>query len=336
MERRLRRLLSRFDGRQVLVLGDLMLDEWVWGKVSRISPEAPIPVVDVHSITYSPGGACNVACNIIALGGRVRLFGLVGDDEAGQRLLGELDKRGIEVSGLLVDPSRPTTRKTRIVAHNQQVVRADRESRAPLTESMAKELLGRLEKVLHEVDIVLVSDYAKGVVIPKLLTPLIAACQEARRAVVVDPKGTDYSKYARVTVITPNEAEAAQATHVEIVDSDSLLRAGKTLLAQLGCQAVLITRGEHGMSLFEAGGKVTHLPTFAREVYDVTGAGDTAVATLSLALACGATFVEAACLANHAAGVVVGKVGTATVSRQELLNSIADNCGRSGVCGEGM
>lgn len=324
MTKELERIIAGFAGQRVAVLGDLMLDEWLWGKVSRISPEAPIPVVDIQRVTCTPGGACNVAANLAALGAGVELFGVIGDDYAGHELVRALDRLRVCTRGALVDRHRLTTLKTRIIAHSQQVVRADRESREPIGEAILRRLAEYLSERVTVVDAFVISDYAKGVAVPELLAIVIDAARNSGKPVVVDPKGIDYSKYRRATVITPNRIEAAQACYIEINDESSLYRAGVTLLNRLECDAVLITRGEEGMSLFEPSGAVTHLPPRAREVYDVTGAGDTVVATLTLALAAGATFVEGAVLANHAAGVVVGKVGTATVSQDELSRSLDD------------
>ena len=315
-------ILPGFDRSRILVLGDLMLDEYLWGSVTRISPEAPIPVVDVNSVSYAPGGASNVASNIASLGGKALVFGVVGDDEAGRHLREELEKQGIQAN-LLVDPSRPTTLKTRVVAHSQQVVRVDRESRAPISKELMPNLLSSLLDSLPSVDAVLISDYKKGITIPSLTQEVIAAARRAGKIVLVDPKGLDWLKYRGTTIITPNEKEAGEAAGVEVDGEAALLRAMRTLVEVTECQAVLVTRGEKGLSLLEADGALSHLPTFAKEVYDVTGAGDTVVAALALALSAGADFPTAACIANHAAGIVVGRVGTATTTRKELERSIA-------------
>ncbi|MBI3977220.1 MAG: D-glycero-beta-D-manno-heptose-7-phosphate kinase [Chloroflexi bacterium] len=322
VEERLRGTVGRFDGRRILVVGDLMLDEWVWGRVNRISPEAPIPVVDVQSVTYTPGGACNVATNLVALGGRPVLLGVVGDDDAGRRLCDELARRQVSPDRVVVDGGRPTTLKTRIVAHSQQMVRADRESRRPVDGALRQRLVDGVLGALADVQVVLLSDYAKGVLAAEVVAAVVGASRQAGVPVVVDPKGSDYSRYRGASVITPNQHEAAQASRIDLDGEEALHAAGRRLLETVDCAAVLITRGEDGMALFEREGRVTMLPTYAREVYDVTGAGDTAVATLALALAAGADHVEAAKLANHAAGVVVGKVGTATLSQTELLDSL--------------
>ena len=322
MSTTLRDIVARFPGKKVLVLGDVMLDEYIWGRVTRISPEAPVPVVEVERVSYMPGGAANVAMNIASLEGKVYLAGVVGADEAGERLRALFVSNGVNIDGLKVDTNRPTTVKTRVIAHDQQVVRVDRERRESIAESIVQELLAYILDTAASVDVLLISDYAKGVTVPDLLHRAIAVAREYGKPVVVDPKGRDFSKYRGATVITPNRLEAAAAVNGEITDEASLVYVGQALLHRLGCEAVLITRGEEGMSLFERNGSVTHLPAAAREVYDVTGAGDTVVASLSLALAAGGSIELCAKIANHAAGIVVGKLGTAIVGKNELIEHV--------------
>ena len=311
-------LISAFAGKRILVLGDVMLDQFIWGKVRRISPEAPVPVVEVANETYHLGGAGNVAANIRALGGVPIPVGLIGDDLAAGRLADILKTNGIEASGLLAESGRPTTVKTRIVAHSQQIVRADRESKAPLSSESNTALAGAFRKWLSSAGAVVVSDYDKGVVNRTLLSDVLPAAQRARIPVLLDPKVHHADYYKPITLITPNHREAELLTGMSIDSEHQLEDAGRKLLEKFECPYALITRGEEGMSLFFAGGS-HHLPTFAREVFDVTGAGDTVIATLALAQAGGATMEESAILANHAAGLAVGKVGTATVSPVELL-----------------
>jgi D-glycero-beta-D-manno-heptose-7-phosphate kinase len=311
-------LISGFAGKSVLVLGDLMLDQFIWGKVRRISPEAPVPVVEVAKETYHLGGAGNVAANIQALGGIPIPVGLVGEDFAAGQLADLLKTNGIEASGLLAAAGRPTTVKTRIVAHSQQIVRADRESKTPLTSENNTALAAAFLKWLPSAGAVVVSDYDKGVVNRALLTEVLPAAKRARIPVLLDPKVHHADYYKPITLITPNHREAELLTGMTIESEDQLEEAGRKLLEKFECPYALITRGEDGMSLFFSGGS-HHLPTFAREVFDVTGAGDTVIATLALAQAGGATMEESATLANHAAGLAVGKVGTATVSPAELL-----------------
>jgi D-glycero-beta-D-manno-heptose-7-phosphate kinase len=319
---RLHALLDRFPRARVLVLGDVMLDEYVWGSVSRISPEAPVPVVAVRSETARVGGAGNVAANIATLGGRVRIVSVVGADAAGARLGRQLADAGVLGDGLVVDAGRPTTVKSRVVAGSQHIVRFDRETDAPLAAEMRTRVLAAVREALPEADCLLISDYAKGVIGPLLVRQVLALARRRKTIVAVDPKVQHVSLFRGVHVLAPNHHEAAAAARILVRSEADLLRVGAVLLRRLGARAVLITRGEQGMSLFEAGRAVTHIPTFAREVYDVTGAGDTVMAALALALAAGADMRQAAVLANYAAGIVVGKRGTATVSRQELLHAL--------------
>ncbi len=318
----LKRFLDRFDGKRIIVLGDLMLDEYVWGKVIRISPEAPVPVVDVQRITYAPGGAAHVATKIADLGGQSLLFGVAGKDETGLRLREELEQRSIN-AGYILSTDRPTTRKTRIIAHSQQVVRVDQESRYAISEALALNLLKEIEQNIDGIDAVIISDYAKGITVAILVQGVISAARKRGKMTLIGPKDSECGKYKGATILTLNEGEANEAAGITITDEDSLAQAGKLLLEKLQCEAVLITRGEKGMSLFEATGATTHLPTFAREVYDVTGAGDVVIGTLALTLTAGASFAEAATIANYAAGVSVGKVGTAPITRRELEIAIA-------------
>ncbi|HWP42585.1 MAG TPA: D-glycero-beta-D-manno-heptose-7-phosphate kinase [Blastocatellia bacterium] len=318
------RITDSFRGRRIVVLGDMMLDEFIWGKVRRISPEAPVPVVEVERQTLSLGGAGNVVSNLVALGALAVPLGVVGEDRDAERLRSAFDALGVRTDGLVTDPGRPTTLKTRIIAHNQQVVRADRENRTAISSSVEDLLVDRFSNAIEEADGVVVSDYNKGLLTRRLLERALRRASERKLTVCLDPKSRSFAHYQPVTVITPNNQEAAEAAGIAIEDEESLVEAGRRILDSVACRAVLVTRGEEGMTLFTDGGLVTHIPTVAREVYDVTGAGDTVIATLALALSTGADLVEAAVLANHAAGVVVAKVGTASVSRDELLETIAE------------
>jgi len=320
----LSKYVGRFRRSRVLVLGDVMVDEYVWGTVSRISPEAPVPVVAVRSESVRVGGAANVAANIAALGGDVRIVGVVGNDIPAERLTHELELAGVKADGLIVDGTRPTTIKSRVVAGSQHIVRFDRESDAPLDRKTRARVLQRVADELPKADALLISDYAKGVVSPALIRQVLALAGRLKKVVAVDPKVQHLPLFRGVTVVAPNHQEAAAAVRILVRGEPDLLRVGRLLLRRLQSRAVLITRGEQGMSLFERGKPVAHIPTFAREVYDVTGAGDTVMAALSLALAAGASMHEAAVLANYAAGVVVGKRGTATVSRAELRQALQD------------
>jgi len=316
--------LARFSRCRVLILGDVMLDEYMWGAVSRISPEAPVPVVAVQSESVKVGGAGNVATNVAALGGRATLIGLVGNDAAAERLGHELELHGVKSDGLVEDRSRPTTIKSRVVAGSQHVVRFDRESDAPVSRAVRAQVIAAVRQRLPEADVLLISDYAKGLVSPGLVREVLALAARYHCMVAVDPKVQNLPLFKGVTMVAPNHHEAAAAVRLTIRSEADLLRVGQVLLRRLKARGVLITRGEQGMSLFEAGKPVVHIPTVAREVYDVTGAGDTVMGALSLALAAGATMPEAAVIANFAAGVVVGKRGTATVTRAELERALRD------------
>jgi rfaE bifunctional protein kinase chain/domain len=317
-------IVARFAGRRLAVLGDCMVDRYLWGRVERISPEAPVPVVEVERESSTLGGAGNVAANLRALGAEPLLLGVVGEDDDGRRLREAFAARGLGLAGVVTDAGRPTTVKTRIVAHAQQVVRADRESRADLSGAALTRLLELIERELPGCGGLVVSDYGKGVVHPGTLAPALAAARRAGCAVSVDPKESHIDAYRGVSILTPNQHEAGWAQGRRIADEASLLEVGWGLQRRLDAAAVLVTRGPGGMSLFERGGRYTHLPTVAREVYDVTGAGDTVVSTVALALAAGADFPAACLLANHAAGIVIREVGTATCSREQLLASLRE------------
>ncbi len=308
-------LLARMAGRRIVVVGDVMLDDWVWGTVTRISPEAPVPVVSVRDHSFTLGGAGNVVNNLRALGAHVSFVATVGDDSEAERVRALLTGIGVDVAGVVgVSDGRPTTRKTRVVAHNQQVVRADWESAAPLGESDRARVVAAVRSAIAGAHAVVVSDYAKGLVHRELIEAALGA-----PIVVGDPKPENIALFAGVTCVAPNAAETAKATGIAIVDDASLARAARTLLAQLGAQHVLVTRGEHGMSLFGRDGEQVDVPAVARTVFDVSGAGDTVVAVLTLALAAGIAIDMATRLANFAAGAVVEKLGTATASPAEIV-----------------
>jgi D-beta-D-heptose 7-phosphate kinase/D-beta-D-heptose 1-phosphate adenosyltransferase len=317
----LKKYLPRLAGKKILVFGDLMLDEHVWSKVTRISPEAPVPIAEVIRISHVPGGCGNVAANVAALDGIPYLVGLIGPDSSGEKLLRALEKAMVPTNHLIKDANRPTILKSRIIAASQQVVRVDREDRTRLSQGIKQKVINRLKELLPKVDAVIISDYEKGVVTKEICQALIKLAQKNKKTIAIDPKGIDYSKYRGATVITPNLREAAIAARTVVVDEGSLNRAGKTLLNQLKSRYLLVTRGKDGMTLFDAKSS-TYIPAIPREVFDITGAGDTVIATLSLALAGGASMKEAATLANYAGSIVVEKIGTATCSREELEVSI--------------
>jgi D-glycero-beta-D-manno-heptose-7-phosphate kinase len=320
----LRGTVARFAGRRILVLGDLMLDRYLWGRVDRISPEAPVPVVEIERETLALGGAGNVAANLQALGALPVLVGVVGEDDDGERLLETLAARGVETAGIVRDRSRPTTVKTRIVAHAQQVVRADREVRGDVAGAALDALLARLDVGIAGCAGMVVSDYGKGVITLRTLEHGLGAARRSRLAVSVDPKESHIDAYRGVTILTPNQHEAGYMQGRRIVDDASLKEVGWGLQKRLDAEAVLVTRGAEGMSLFEKGGRYTALPTVAREVYDVTGAGDTVVSAVAVALAAGADYPTASYIANHAAGIVIREVGTTACTPAQLLASLAD------------
>ena len=309
---RLEDLIRRFKNKRVIVLGDLMLDRYIWGDVSRISPEAPVPVVEVRKSTLSLGGAGNVGQNLESLGAAPVLVGLVGEDEEGDWV-----KRHVgESRGVFVDPGRPTTVKMRIIAHHQQVVRVDQEKSRPIEPGLENEIVAFIQN--DKCEGLVVSDYHKGVLTRRLIKRLLPWAKARRLPVFVDPKIENFEDYSPVTLISPNHQEAARFLRHPCETDADVERAGAEILKRVAALYLIIKRGERGMSVFEKDKKAVHLPTTAREVFDVTGAGDTVIATAALALLTGATIREAAIMANAAAGIVVGKIGTATCSRDEL------------------
>jgi len=290
-------ILNNFKKAAVLVIGDLVMDHFVWGKVRRISPEAPVPVVEVSSESFMLGGAANVVNNIHSLG-------------------------GISSDGVIVEDGRPTSVKTRVIAHSQQVVRFDREKKEKVHLDTVKTIMDYVSEKINSFDSIIISDYAKGVISEELVEEVIALAKKKDKPIAVDPKVSHFDFYKYATIVTPNNDEASMASGIEIENEAGLLRAGEVLLNKLGSDAVLITRGEHGMSLFENNGEITHIPTVAKEVYDVSGAGDTVIGTVALSMASGASLKEAAVISNFAAGIVVGKIGTATVTPKELKDAV--------------
>lgn len=319
-----RALLKRFSQSHLLVVGDLMLDRFIWGDVDRISPEAPVPVVRVTSESLRLGGAANVIHNIRALGGNVTACGLLGQDEAGKWLERRLRSIGSSTRGIVASPALRTTEKSRVIARprHQQLVRLDHENHEKIPVALLDKLCGFIERHGEKYDGIVISDYGKGTIQPELLKLVSRLGTQKRILTVVDPKRENFSNYRDVTLVTPNTMEASEASGVEIVDSKTLREAGRRLLDKWRAEVVLITQGQQGMSLFRKNGPVGSFPTTAREVFDVTGAGDTVVATCALALACRGTYEEAAILGNLAAGSVVGELGTVAVSVDRLKESL--------------
>jgi D-beta-D-heptose 7-phosphate kinase/D-beta-D-heptose 1-phosphate adenosyltransferase len=326
---RLRELISRFAQKRVLAVGDLMLDEFIWGKVSRISPEAPVPVVSVTGESYYPGGAANVARNLREFTRGAAVMGLAGADTTGERLVGLLAASGIDTSGVSRDPAYATTLKTRIIARNQQVVRVDRERKAPLTAEQTARATAYLDGTIHSVDAIIIADYGKGFVTQSLADHICRVARAHGKILAVDPHPQTSLCWSGATAIKPNRTEAFLASGMPVADpvlpvvaDGALLEAGTRLRTRWESRILLITLGENGMLLFDETNPPRHIPSRVKDVFDVSGAGDTAIAVFTLALASGGNAAEAAELANRASGIVVGKLGTATVSVAELLASL--------------
>jgi D-beta-D-heptose 7-phosphate kinase/D-beta-D-heptose 1-phosphate adenosyltransferase len=332
--KRARALVRGFAKARVLVVGDLIVDHFIWGNVGRISPEAPVPVVETTKETVLLGGAANVVANLRSLGGNATVSGVVGRDNDGRSLVKMLKNLSVKADGVEIERKRPTTIKTRVIAHNQQVVRFDRESREPLGNKVREKIFDFIRRAIKRCDAVVISDYAKGLITEELVAFVTSEAQRADVPVLVDPKVDNMDFYKGADVITPNNSEASCAAGFEITDKTSLKKAGSLFLKRHELRAVLITRGEQGMSLFEKGKRgvknsEVHIPTVAREVYDVSGAGDTVIGVMALTLAAGGSMREAAVLANLAAGIVVGKLGTASVSVEELMQAMEERLGKS-------
>jgi len=311
-------ILTRIKGKKILVVGDLMIDEYLWGAVTRVSPEAPVPIVGVTGETLRLGGAANVAHNIVSLGGKVELCGVLGNDQMGRWLKGDLKNRKIGTRGIITLANRPTTVKTRVIAHSQQVVRVDREISDMMEKADEEIILRSVESFLDGCGCVIVSDYNKGVITPTLMRELTPMARKRNIPVAVDPKIKHFATYRGVTVLTPNLLEAAAGSGMVIDSMDALVEAGLKIMDKLECDNLVITRGDQGMTVFEGRQKVVHVPALSRHTFDVTGAGDTVVSVLAMALAAGFSVEEGAFVANVAAGVVVGEVGTVPVTSQQL------------------
>ncbi|AKL97455.1 D-glycero-beta-D-manno-heptose-7-phosphate kinase [Endomicrobium proavitum] len=319
------KLIEAFKKQSVLVIGDTMVDKFIWGKVGRISPEAPVPVVEITKETETLGGAGNVANNITSLGAKAYVVSAIGEDNTGNSLIKLLSEKNINSDYVVYDAHRPTIIKTRIIAASQQVVRVDREIKGSFAHSTELKIIKNIEQLLPKVNGVIISDYGKGVVSPKVLTKVIALAKKYKIPVTVDPKIENFKKYKKVTTITPNTKEAIEGMSARNISTDAdIENLGRKILKTLNSESVLITRSEKGMTLIDRNGRVTNIPTRAKEVYDVTGAGDTVISTMTLALAAKADLISAAEVANFAAGIVVGKIGTATVTPEELNKTITE------------
>ncbi|MBI41555.1 MAG: D-glycero-beta-D-manno-heptose-7-phosphate kinase [Leptospiraceae bacterium] len=321
---RIEQIISEFGRRPIIVLGDFMIDEYIFGAVERISPEAPVPVVEQKRVERIPGGAGNVVCNLRALGVPVIASGISGFDDRGQELEKDLVELGVEQGRILFEKlDRPTTRKTRIFAANQQVCRLDLEDRSPISEDTVAALMKRLDQPLAESAAVILSDYDKGVIVPELINRIVERAARQNAYVAVDPQVTHFSQYRNVDILTPNHHEAGRFLLRELKTDEAVEAGGKEILERLNCKSLLITRGEKGMSLIEPD-RTRHFPTVATEVFDVTGAGDTVISVFTLVMSSGGTLEEAVHLSNYAAGLVIRRIGAATVQAQELLGAATD------------
>lgn len=320
---------NKFSKCRLLVIGDLMIDEYLWGEVDRISPEAPVQVVSVEREDFTLGGSGNVANNLITLGAQVWAAGITGAGGNGRLLLDKFKQLGINTDGVIQDPGRPTTKKTRIIAANQHVLRIDRETRHEISDPINRKLIESIENTIPKIQVILISDYGKGVVTKSLVRRVVDIAKKQNKIIIVDPKGLDFRKYEGVSIITPNKKEASLAAGMDIFNDQDINVAGRALKKALGVNSILITCGKDGMVLIEKDRDPYKITARARQVFDVSGAGDTVVAMMGLALASGAKVREAVSIANTAAGIVVGKVGTATITRQELIESSKPTSGKS-------
>lgn len=322
---RLKRLFTGFQGKRIAVIGDLMVDRYYWGAVSRISPEAPVPVVEVESQSTRLGGAANVANNIASLGGKPLLIGVIGNDEGGSILKDLLEDSTFSTAGLITDSARPTTIKTRVIAHHQHVVRIDHEIKEDIPASTQEQILAVLDRELPSLDAVILQDYNKGVVVRALIGEVIRKVRSAGKIITVDPKFHNFFEYRNVTVFKPNRKESEEALGRKLTGRESVEKAGWDMLKRLEAENLLLTLGEEGMSLFERSGTVTHVSTRAKKVADVSGAGDTVISALTMSMVAGADIREASAIANAAGGVVCGEVGIVPIDRQALWEALTDH-----------
>jgi len=323
-ENRVDQLLANVKSKKIAVVGDVMIDRYVWGSVSRVSPEAPVPVVEVEREFSRLGGAANVANNIVSLGAESFLVGVAGNDAGGSELRNILKEQKTSSDGIITDPSRPTTVKTRVIAHNQHIVRIDSEEKKDVDSAIQQKIFSVLKDNINSIDGIVIEDYNKGVVVKELISKIIELAQANKKIVTVDPKFNNFFEYKNVTVFKPNKKESEEALGVRLKTDDDVITAGRALLEKLHADNVLLTRGEKGMSLFEKNGAIKHIPTRAREVADVSGAGDTVIATLTLMLTAGASTQEAAVLANLAGGIVCGEVGIVPIKPEQLRDAILE------------
>lgn len=324
-ESRLNELLGAMNGKRIAVIGDLMLDRYIWGSVSRISPEAPVPVIDMETEQARLGGAANVAKNIKSLGGEPLLVGVIGADNSGKQLYEIIRESNFPLEGVVVDGTRPTTVKTRVIAHSQHVVRIDREMKTDISFTIQNKILDALRHHIDSIDGIILEDYNKGVIVKTLIKQVITLANDHGKMITVDPKFNNFFEYKNVTVFKPNRKEVEEAISARLKDEEDILKAGKLLLEKLETKNVLLTLGEHGMSLFESDGTTSHVETKARNVADVSGAGDTVISTLTMALTAGASIKEATMLANFAGGIVCGYVGIVPIDKNELKTKVLND-----------
>ena len=319
---RLNDLKKGFDGKRIAVIGDMMLDGYFWGDVKRISPEAPVPVLEVEDEFFRFGGAANVALNIFTLGGIPVPVGVIGNDNYGSIFSSLIKEKNIENDGIIIDNDRPTTTKTRVIANNQHVVRIDKESKAYINNKIEAKILAYLESVLDTLDGIILQDYNKGILTPSLISKIISLANKKNILVTVDPKFDNFFEYKNVTVFKPNRKETETVLGIRIKDDKDISSAGRNLLHKLNSEYVLLTLGEEGIAVFEKGDKERRMPTKARKVADVSGAGDTVISTLTIGLAAGANIYEACFLANYAAGIVCGEVGIVPIEKEILFQTV--------------
>lgn len=317
--------LKAFKTIRALVLGDLMIDEYLWGEVDRISPEAPVPIVSIKKETSTLGGAGNVINNLVAMGAAVSVVGTAGTGTTGRLMLDKFNDLGVDTGGIIDEPDRPTTRKTRVIASSQQVLRIDRETKKEISSETLNRLISFIKGVACRVKIVIISDYGKGLVTRELVRETVAIARAHGIPVLADPKGLDFTKYSKVSILTPNQKEAGLAAGIDIKTDQDLIRAGNAIMTLADLERLVVTCGKAGMMLFERNKEPIRIASLARQVFDVSGAGDTVISILGLALAAGAGYEESATIANAAAGIVVGKVGTATASPEELELALKSN-----------
>jgi rfaE bifunctional protein kinase chain/domain len=323
-QQRVDELLENSKNKRIAVIGDVMIDRYIWGNVNRISPEAPVPIVEVESESSRLGGAANVANNIVSLGASAQLIGVVGEDFSGKEFRSILESQNASSEGIVTDRSRPTTVKTRVIAHQQHVVRIDSEEKRDIGADIQQKIFSVLEKNIDSIDGIIIEDYNKGVVVKELIHSIIELANRKNKIITIDPKFNNFFEYKNVTVFKPNKKETEEALGKKLWNDADVLAAGKILIEKLNAENVLLTRSEKGMSLFQKKGTVIHIPTNARQVADVSGAGDTVIAALTTMLAAGATIVEASLLANYAGGIVCGEVGIITIDPAILRSTIFD------------